>query len=1674
MADELNPYAGVLDEEDKEAQGSNPYAEAVAEDIQSQRNSLVSTLEAAQTVKPDAVGEALRLSEQSGIDIGTVERNQDEVKRKVTANAYAGILDETPATREFLQDDTNAKLSTDAIPNLSEVEKKSNAFDRGRATSELGRLGAEFMRTRDPALLAQVEANKAKISLMQGDTEGFGEFLSAAGEVVGQVASSFEQTKTLAIAGTGAGIGFATAGPVGAAIGTGTGATAGIVADVFQVEAGFAFLEMVEEGIDQDVAAYLATVVGAANASLEMVSVLVVTKPLVEAGKRALKQGIRKAASSPRVMRLAADAAKYYGGAVATEAITEAVQEMVTIGATELAKEIDGNPDLESIDMTEAMERVVDSGKQAAMAMSLLAVPGAGVNVVNNRNRADRAEKNAKVMADIQSELSKSPLTERAPEKAADHAAAVLAPQFDTVYIPFEKLSAYAEGKGVDQATFFEQLGVSGQIEEAAAIGGDIRLSNRQFARAFLLDKEAFKTLEGDIRYGKADEMTANEAKEYKESGLKEEVDALGLGEEMDADTEATPTGKTVQGVSTAASQEVDVAEAELGLQGLFRTAAEAGMTQSEYAAYLAALQRSSEAGRRAQEAKHLNREKKRLNAEYQTARKQETAAAEAELSQTPVYAAIEYTSAGDRMSRADVEEILADWDIDNALPKNSAGKLVYTAKGEAGGVNPEVLASRYGFEDARSMLIAMIEAEDAKALVTSKVDAQMKERFGDLLDGIAANEAARESLHNDTTAEILAFELNKLREAKGDKETGKPSRVSPAVVRKAALEGLQNTQIKDIQPERYLANERRQARLAGQALRGTRKQTQAADKATGQKATFETTKSDRGAAAQAKFRQILSFFYAKESYKIRRRIEKQQRSVAKYLREGKKFKSIDASYVDQIKAVLAPISFDGPVNPEARAKWMQKQESNGAVFTKVNGVPVQKPFAEQTLAEWESTYAQVKNLEKQGRMVKKLTNAGKEQEKAAVVAELLAESASLKERPRAERQRTRQNPGWRDRSLSGLAYADAAVRKVEFLLKRLDGGKIGAWHRNIFQPIADAQTKQLDFSQEIINPLLKDLENMPAEVRKRMGQKVYIKGLGRTFRHSDLLVMLLNAGNTSNYKKMMEGSALDNGARPWTDAGVREAFTHLTAWEAKWVQKVWDSFQTTYPLIETIYRQENGISPERIVGRSITVDGVKLRGGYFPMMYDGRREVTTQDPKIVQTALGAMQTPIVQATVYSGMTKSRTDFAAPVLLELSRLPLAFQQMSHFITHYETVRNTQKLLRDKAVRTEIRNKLGPEYMEELDSWLEAVATSGMGGVETKFWDPMFQFFRTNLTAAVMGASYTTMISQTFGLTSSIAQLGMSEGGKFSGTTGARWLASGMATYASGLAGQNNSIKNAFRLSGELRHRLSNTDREISHAMDDLAKRQTRVGRLLAKQQRLSLMLIGGVQLYSVDLPTWIGAFNKAQAEGKADDVAVQYADSILRTSQSAGHIKDLSNLQRRKGPWRALTMFASYVMLLYNLEAETFSAMKQRKNVLGGLSRMMWLISIPALMDALMRGEMPDEDDDPAEWLALKNISYAMSSIPIFGRGVGSLLEGYRPSLSSLDSLGGSAQKFGHEVSRIVEGEDADLATAKASVQAFGSILGIGGTNQLVRILDAIEAGDDAEMYDFLIGYKDE
>jgi hypothetical protein len=289
------------------------------------------------------------------------------------------------------------------------------------------------------------------------------------------------------------------------------------------------------------------------------------------------------------------------------------------------------------------------------------------------------------------------------------------------------------------------------------------------------------------------------------------------------------------------------------------------------------------------------------------------------------------------------------------------------------------------------------------------------------------------------------------------------------------------------------------------------------------------------------------------------------------------------------------------------------------------------------------------------------------------------------------------------------------------------------------------------------------------------------------------------------------------------------------------------------------------------------------------------------------------------------------------------------------------------------------------------------------------------------------------------------------------------------------------------MSGEMRHRLANTDRDLRAGLRDV---QNEVG-LRARIAEYSMLAIAGVQLYTVDFPVWVAAYNRSLRREGNVDIAIKYADRVVRQSQSAGGLKDLAAVQRGKGAAKLVTMFYSFFSVMYailrSIGRET--TLKNPGSIPRMLARLTVVLVINELCYGLLRGEVPDldpedEDEEGAlKWLAKKTLSGAAGTVP-FGRDIveGAIGEyGYDLSPTSMfgESVANSVETAANALdfyfnSNTAE-EPPELKDIKPVVLALSIALKVPGiqANRIMSGLFAnLEGAEDADFFDLLTGYK--
>lgn len=212
-----------------------------------------------------------------------------------------------------------------------------------------------------------------------------------------------------------------------------------------------------------------------------------------------------------------------------------------------------------------------------------------------------------------------------------------------------------------------------------------------------------------------------------------------------------------------------------------------------------------------------------------------------------------------------------------------------------------------------------------------------------------------------------------------------------------------------------------------------------------------------------------------------------------------------------------------------------------------------------------------------------------------------------------------------------------------------------------------------------------------------------------------------------------------------------------------------------------------------------------------------------------------------------------------------------------------------------------------------------------------------------------------------------------------------------------------------------------------------------------------------------NIPGWVESYKLGMKKFDENDAkAVKYADSVIRQTQGAGTIADLTRFET-SGTWKKMfTLFYSWFRVLHNNNVEAFRRVKNEKGFSKKLGIFMnhalFMLILPRLAETLLRGGKPDEDDDET-WTQylLKEVVLAgflapVEAIPVARDVVGGIgaLSGYRggyrftPLSATMESVTTMLNRAIKVVGEAWEGEEPDWTTLwKPAVETTGYLVAL-------------------------------
>jgi hypothetical protein len=390
-------------------------------------------------------------------------------------------------------------------------------------------------------------------------------------------------------------------------------------------------------------------------------------------------------------------------------------------------------------------------------------------------------------------------------------------------------------------------------------------------------------------------------------------------------------------------------------------------------------------------------------------------------------------------------------------------------------------------------------------------------------------------------------------------------------------------------------------------------------------------------------------------------------------------------------------------------------------------------------------------------------------------------------------------------------------------------------------------------------------------------------------------------------------------------------------------------------------------------------------------------------------------------------------------------------QVAHDISWHEWLIDAQRLLRAKPIDAAIREHYGPEVLREMRKAIEDMAAGDVPAQD--HLERAMNHIRVGTTVAGLGWNLMTSLLQPIGLTQSMVRIGPA------------WVAKGLAAW---VGSPVQSLETINAKSEFMRLRAKTQQRELNEILNVVK------GKRLTQLEASYFWMIQTAQKVA-DVPTWLGAYEKAQAEGNDEARSVALADQAVIDAQGGGQIKDLARVQRG-GVWMKLwTNFYSFFNVLHNLSAESLNRtdFKSPASVALLMRDYLLLYTIPALMATLLKHALTGGDDDElAKKLAADQLTYLTGTI----LGVRETSAGIQGALGLYSDYSGPAgARFFAELAKL--GKQAGQGEADAAfLKALNNTAGIalhypaGQVQRTVAGFEALRNGETRNPLALLVG----
>lgn len=881
-------------------------------------------------------------------------------------------------------------------------------------------------------------------------------------------------------------------------------------------------------------------------------------------------------------------------------------------------------------------------------------------------------------------------------------------------------------------------------------------------------------------------------------------------------------------------------------------------------------------------------------------------------------------------------------------------------------------------FSSAKGLIRGLLATEDREQMIEQETTQRCLERKSELFNPQELDRSITAALHNEARARLVATELKYLT---GDQRVN--PRVLAEAARRAARDLLDRTQAKNFSARTMMTLESRASRKAYKAI------------AAGNRLEAAIYKRQ-----QLVYHEAASLAVGLEKKKtkfknLRRLVFKSDKGLAQ---------TYDTNVLAIARAVLANRGYGersaGELVP-AETYLEKARKYDPDLVVGLDAYLKRHPFTFSNARPGTESAGDLLRMVEDLEALVKLAREQRQTElngKKVLIDEAVEELTTT-----AADQESEYTPSTKraiskwEKSTKLWLTSKAYLRRVENWCITMDHGDTdGPFTRYIFRPVVNAAAAYRNKNVEMQGRLVEILERQ----RKQWDKVTDIEApeLNYTFqRKSELIGAILHTGNRSNLEKLLIAGRGED-AR-WADVTTFEdgrTFVDTSRWDKfiarcyqqgiitkedmDVVQAVWDLLEEIKPMTQNAFRDYYGYYFEEIPATPVVTPFGVYRGGYVPAAADIDR-VAQGDKQLERDFFDSSTEFLDQMPVTRpGFTHSRTNVTRPLSLNLGFLSSHVQKAVKFSMMAPTIKQVQRVIKNRDF-VETINNINPQIIGEmLEPWLRRSATQSVT-TPTDIFGRGLNRLRALAGVSLMAGNIANAIQQVTGFSVAMSQVG------------AKPLMMALARYAMHPVQTYRDVKEA---SPFMKARLENFEYEYQNRIETLAQtdRPSTLKSFRDWTMRHAYCLQTWMQIL-VDTPTWMAAFDKAVAEGRPDEQAIYYADSVVRRTQSSFDPESVARVETGSPLGRAFLVFYNYFNMQANLLGDSW-ARNVRTGRYGQFAIDLALVmAVPAILSELIvqafNGfDTGDDDDwdayDAAKLLISPVVKNAVALVPYGGQ----------------------------------------------------------------------------------------